>query len=141
MQLSRLVFLPLLVSLIISYFATPLVIKFAKRFDLIDDPKKDKHPKKIHTYPVPRGGGLAIFLGIAVSSMLFLPIDKHLTAILVGAFLLVLLGLLDDKYDLNPYTRLLFQFIKGFEVTHIKTLSTPTANHLAFIRCTRSPFF
>ena len=111
MDLSRLVYLPLLVSLAISYFATPLVIKFAKRFDLIDDPKKDKHPKKIHTYPVPRGGGLAIFLGIAISSMLFLPIDKHLIAILIGAFLLVLLGLIDDKYNLNPYTRLLFQFI------------------------------
>lgn len=111
MQLSRLVYFPLLVSLAISYFATPLVIKLAKRFDLIDDPKKDKHPKKIHTYPVPRGGGLAIFLGIAVSSILFLPVDKHVTAILIGAFLLVFLGLLDDKYNLNPYTRLLFQFI------------------------------
>ena len=36
---------------------------------------------------------------------------------------------------------LLFQCIQGVKVTHIKTLSASTANHLAFIPCTRSPFF
>ncbi len=110
-SLTTLFFLPAIISLLISFSSTPLIIKLAKKFGLIDDPAKKKHPKVIHTYPVPRAGGLAIFLGVAISALLFLPLDKHLKGILAGALILVVLGLLDDKFDLNPYLRLVIQFI------------------------------
>jgi UDP-GlcNAc:undecaprenyl-phosphate GlcNAc-1-phosphate transferase len=100
-----------LTSFSISYFATPLVIKFAHKIGIIDDPRRQKHPKVIHTYPVPRGGGLAIFLSVLITSLIFLPLDKHLTGILAGALILTALGILDDKYNLNPYIRLIVQFI------------------------------
>jgi UDP-GlcNAc:undecaprenyl-phosphate GlcNAc-1-phosphate transferase len=88
-----------------------LVIKLAWKFDLVDDPQKNRQPKTIHTYPVPRGGGLAIFVGIMVSAFLFLPTDKHLIAIMSGAFFILLLGLLDDKFNLNPYLRIVSQLL------------------------------
>lgn len=96
---------------VIAYLLTPFVIKFANIVGIIDDPKKNKHPKVIHTYPVPRGGGLVIFLAICTSSALFLPMDKHLAGILIGALILAILGFTDDKYNLNPYLRLIIQFI------------------------------
>ncbi|MFC1710514.1 glycosyltransferase family 4 protein [Patescibacteria group bacterium] len=99
------------ISILIAYLSTPLVIKLAKKWGLVDDPKTHKHPKVIHTYPVPRGGGLAIFAAVFVTSLIFLPIDKHLIGILIGATILVILGLFDDKYDLNPYLRFAVQFI------------------------------
>jgi len=101
----------ILISFLIAYLSTPLVIRLAKKWGLVDDPKKHKHPKVIHTYPVPRGGGLAIFAAILITSIIFLPIDKHLAGILIGAVILVTLGLLDDKYDLNPYLRIIVLFI------------------------------
>ena len=101
----------ILTSFLIAYLSTPLVIKLAKKWGIVDDPKKHKHPKVIHTYPVPRGGGLAIFAAILITSIIFLPIDKHLAGILIGAIILVTLGLLDDKYDLNPYLRIIVLFI------------------------------
>lgn len=94
-----------------SALATPLVIRLAWRFGIIDDPKKNKHIKVIHTKPIPRGGGLAIFLGFLISALLFLPIDKHLTGILVGASILVAVGLIDDKKNTSPYIRLALQFV------------------------------
>jgi UDP-GlcNAc:undecaprenyl-phosphate/decaprenyl-phosphate GlcNAc-1-phosphate transferase len=100
---------PLGVSFLIAYFSTPLVIKLANKIGIIDDPQKHLHPKVIHTYPTPRGGGLAVFLGILITSLLFLPVDKHLLAILMGCFLITLLGLLDDKYNINPYVRIIGQ--------------------------------
>jgi UDP-GlcNAc:undecaprenyl-phosphate GlcNAc-1-phosphate transferase len=100
-----------LTSFSISYFATPIVIKFAHKIGIIDNPRGQKHPKVIHTYPVPRGGGLAIFLSVLITSLIFLPLDKHLIGILSGALILTLLGILDDKYNLNPYIRLIVQFI------------------------------
>ena len=111
MNIFNLAVLPFLFSLISSFLLTPLIIKFANLTGIIDDPKKNKHPKVIHTYPVPRGGGLAVFLAVAVCSLLFLPLDKHLIGILIGAFILTVLGILDDKFDLNPYVRLIVQFI------------------------------
>lgn len=110
-NLNNLTFLPGLTALIIAYLVTPFVIKFAKRMDLIDDPKKSSHPKVIHTYPVPRAGGLVIFIALIIASFVFLPFDKHLKGILLGATIITVMGVLDDKYNLNPYFRLLIQFL------------------------------
>src|SRR3989344_2744700 len=106
----KLLFLPLTTAFIVVYLSTPYVIRFANKFGLIDDPKKNKHPKVIHTYPVPRAGGLALFAGILIASFIFLPKDKHLLGIILGSFSLVTMGVVDDKYNLNPYLRLAIQF-------------------------------
>ncbi len=47
---------------LLSFLITPLVIWFYKKKKWLDDPKKLKHPKVVHKYPVPRGGGIVIFL-------------------------------------------------------------------------------
>lgn len=110
MLFEKLFLLPFVSALLVAYASTPLVIKLAWRWGLIDDPKKNRHPKVIHTKPTPRGGGLAIYLAIVGTSIYFLPFDKHLAAILTGATILTATGLLDDKYNLNPYLRLGIQF-------------------------------
>lgn len=110
-QFENLFVLPLLVAAIGAYFSTPLIIKMSWKLGLVDDPKKNKHPKVIHDKPTPRSGGLAAYIGICLASMLFLPLDHHLAAILAGATILLVMGLLDDKYDINPYVRLSAQFL------------------------------
>ena len=107
----NLFFLPATIALVISYTLTPFVIRFAKTTGLVDDPQKNRHPKVIHTYPVPRAGGLAIAICVIICSIIFLPLDKHLTGILAGIVILSIMGLLDDKYNLNPYFRLGIQFL------------------------------
>lgn len=111
MNISQLLLWPWLLAAVISFFATPIVIKYAKRLGIMDDPKKSIHPKVIHTTPTPRGGGIPIFLALLVSSLIFLPFDKHLVGILVGALILVVMGFMDDKYNLNPYLRLIMGFV------------------------------
>lgn len=110
-NLRNLFLYPWLVAAIVSFLFTPLVIKFAKKIGIIDDPAKNKHPKVIHTYPVPRGGGIPIFIALLLTSLIFLPFDKQLIGILVGATILVVMGVLDDKYNLNPYLRLIICFL------------------------------
>jgi UDP-GlcNAc:undecaprenyl-phosphate GlcNAc-1-phosphate transferase len=110
-NLRNLFLLPWLVSAILAFLATPLVIKLAGKLGIIDDPKKNKHPKVIHTYPIPRGGGIPVFIALLACSLIFLPIDKHIIGILIGALLLVVMGTLDDKYNLNPYLRLILGFV------------------------------
>lgn len=111
LKITNLLFIPLFIAFLISYFVTPVVIKYAKSLKIMDDPKKNKHPKVIHTKPIPRGGGIPIFLSILVASLIFIPIDKHLISILLGAFVIFVMGFLDDRYNLNPYLRIGLGFL------------------------------
>ena len=96
---------PLIVALIVSLVATPLTIFLAKRYKLVDDPKKHKHPAIIHKKPIPRAGGLPIFVAILIAMIVFLPLSNLSFAIILAGLIVVVIGILDDKYDLSPYIR------------------------------------
>src|SRR3989344_2476444 len=98
--------LSFLVAFLISVSVTPLVKRFAQKFQLVDDPKIRHQPARTHTGVVARAGGLAIFIALLVPILIFIPINKLLLGVLVGATLIVVTGLLDDYYDLSPYVRL-----------------------------------
>lgn len=102
---------PFLVAFLATLVATPLMIVFARKFKIIDDPKTHKHPAILHKKPIPRGGGVPIFLGILIATIIFLPKTDITWLILAGAFLAVFIGTLDDKFDLSPYIRLISNFI------------------------------
>lgn len=111
--------LPFIISLGITFVTTPLVILVYHKFGFLDDPKKNTESKKVHLTPVPRGGGIAIFTGLLITSLFFLNWDKYLLAILLGASVLMIVGILDDLKNLSPYLRLL----TGVAVAAIVVLS------------------
>jgi len=101
------ILLPAILALATSFFATPLVIKLARRFGLVDDPRKRAHPAHTHKGVIPRAGGLAIYLGILLPILIFFPINKVLLGIILGGLVIILVGLADDYRDLSPYFRFL----------------------------------
>ena len=101
------VLLPLVVSFLITTAITPVSILFIKRFKIMDDPAKHKHPAMLHKNPIPRGGGIPLFLGVFLTSLLFLPMTKIMTALFIASFISLAVGVLDDKYDVSPYIRFL----------------------------------
>lgn len=105
-----------LVSLFVAFLTTPLVITFACRLGIVDNPRRRLHPATLHSKSVPRGGGIPVYVAILVASLLFLTIDKRLTGVLVGGFIVVAIGFLDDRKDMNPYIRLLGQFLAALLV-------------------------
>lgn len=97
---------PLLTAAAVSFLATPLAIRLAWHFGLVDNPKFHKHPKVVHTYPVPRGGGLPIFLALVAGASLFLVRDIRIAGVVLGATFALAIGVADDKWGLNPYLRI-----------------------------------
>ncbi len=95
-----------LFSTILAFVITPLVIKLYRARGWVEDPQKQKHVKVTHKYPVPRGGGLVICSVVLVAALIFLQLDKYLIAILSGAVLLTIVGVLDDIYNIHPAVRL-----------------------------------
>jgi UDP-GlcNAc:undecaprenyl-phosphate GlcNAc-1-phosphate transferase len=96
---------PLLFAFLATVIAMPLSLTLLKRFNIVDDPKKHKHPAIIHKKPIPRGGGIPLFIGVLVASIFFLPLTKVIIATLIAAFFSLVIGVIDDKYDLSPYLR------------------------------------
>lgn len=108
---KNLIGLPLTTAFLISFLVTPAVIYIYRRLGWFEDPIKHRTPKTTHTRPVPRGGGIPIFFSLLITSLVFLPLDKHLKGILLGITLMTIMGILDDRFDLNPYLRLILMFI------------------------------
>ncbi len=104
--------LPAVISFIVTILAIPPTIKFAKHFKLVDNPKTRPHPAHIQTRTVPRAGGLAVFIGLLLTILIFIPLQKTTVGIIGGLIILITVGLLDDKYkNLSPYLRLVSQII------------------------------
>jgi UDP-GlcNAc:undecaprenyl-phosphate GlcNAc-1-phosphate transferase len=96
---------PLIIAFLATVIATPISLIFLKKFNIVDDPSVHKHPAMLHKIPVPRGGGIPLFIGVLVACVFFLPFTKVIIATLIAAFFSLLIGVIDDKYDLSPYLR------------------------------------
>lgn len=110
-------FLAFLTSCGITVFITPLSIKLARKFHLLDDPSTRPHPARSQNRIVPRAGGLPIYIAILTTTLIFLPLEKYLVGILSGITILLIIGLLDDKFTtFSPYKRLILLFLAALAV-------------------------
>lgn len=100
-------FFLILITGIISAILTLPTIHLAKKFNLVTDRRKRSHPAHVHKGIIPRAGGVPIFFALLLVTIIVIPQNQIMIGILLGNFLLVLLGLADDYYDLSPYWRFL----------------------------------
>ena len=109
-QLLVYVLLALLTALVISFLMTPVVKTFAYKVGAIDVPKDER---RMHKVPIPRLGGLAIFIGFMVSILLFLDIrgNPQMQSILLGAVVIVVLGVVDDIMALPALLKFVVQIV------------------------------
>lgn len=112
-----LIFLPALIAfLTTSIFIYPTIF-LAKKFGLVDDPASRPHPAHVQKRIVPRAGGLACFLGLVISILFFLPLEKYIIGLLIGMLILLIVGLIDDKKTtFSPYLRLALQILAALAV-------------------------
>lgn len=118
------VFLGLICAGLIALTLTPIVRVFAYKIGAVDVPKDNR---RMHKKPMPLLGGLSIFLGFTISGLLFCKITPSLVAAWFGGLLIIVIGILDDKYALNAWIKLLGQLasaaiavcIGGVQIDHI----------------------
>ncbi len=96
------------VALIVSHFMTLPVKSFAERVGAIDVPRDGR---RVHDHPIPRMGGLAIFVGFVVSMILFVSFTTPVLGLLLGALIIAAMGAVDDIVNLRPWIKLSIQII------------------------------
>lgn len=108
--------------LILTLLLTPVVREINRRLGMVDRPDE----RRLNKVPIPRGGGLAIILGMAIGYGLFLYFTDRpgLQGLAEGTFFkmsalsfaIALLGLADDRFSLPPKLKLLGQVAVAFLV-------------------------
>lgn len=117
-------FMMVLVTFIIALAVTPLAIKIAPRIGAIDVPKD---ARRMHSKPMPRFGGLAIFVAAEAGLAVFLHNDPKVLAILLGGLLIYAVGVVDDLKGMPAKLKFLLQmvcavviYIGGIRIEFIK---------------------
>ena len=113
-------------ALLVSLAATPAVKRLAVRIGAVDVPKDSR---RAHTTPTPRLGGLAIFIGFLLGAVFLAEITVQVRGILIGAVIIVILGVLDDIYSLKAYVKFAVQIVAAlvavFHGVQIEIFSNP----------------
>lgn len=92
----------LLIGATVSALTTPLSIKLAYKLDIIDKPRDDR---RMHNRPIPRFGGMGIFLGAMAAMIIPATMNNNIRVAMLGGMLMYLLGVADDIKDLRPIVK------------------------------------
>jgi len=118
--------LALIAAMVIAFAATPIVRAFASKVGALDIPRDYT---RVHKVPIPRLGGLAIFLGFIFAVVLFADVSKPVQGMLIGSVIIVISGVIDDITTMKWYFKLLFQFAAaGVAIYHglvVNAVSNP----------------
>jgi UDP-GlcNAc:undecaprenyl-phosphate GlcNAc-1-phosphate transferase len=121
----------------VTALLTPLSMRLARRVGAIDEPRE----RGLSERPTPLLGGLAIFAGALVATLVALPAGygaEHELwhGVLIAAAVITAVGALDDRFDLHPAVKLGGQVLAAVIVVHfgvaVKAITLPFVGTLAF---------
>lgn len=109
-------------AFVLTLILTPIVREVNRKLGMVDKPD----PRRINKVPIPRGGGVALFLGAVGSYLIFIHCEgmpwlpasavHHTAKLPLLATAIFLIGLWDDKFGMPPKVKLLGQLIVAFLV-------------------------
>ncbi len=105
-------FFVFVISVAISIALIPVLMRFAGHLNMVDEPGG----RKVHAVAIPRCGGVGLAVGAIIAILLYVPVQREIVSLIVGSCIIVLFGLLDDRYELNYKWKFLGQFLAVFGV-------------------------
>ncbi len=104
------IFYIVLITFVLSLILVPFIRDIAIHINALDIPNK----RKVHKKPMPLLGGLAIYFSFLIGYMFFAPITTQMISVLIGSFLIIILGIIDDINPLKATTKLWGQIVVAF---------------------------
>lgn len=105
--------LAFVVAFAFTFAFVPLAKKIAGKIGAIDVPRDGR---RMHKKATPRLGGIAVFFGFLVSLLCFCGITRDLIAVLIGAIIIVVLGIIDDSRGLSAKVKFCVQIVAALVV-------------------------
>jgi UDP-GlcNAc:undecaprenyl-phosphate/decaprenyl-phosphate GlcNAc-1-phosphate transferase len=104
--------IPFLLAMVVTMLWLPLFGRLAAKWRIVDHPGE----RKVHAVPIPRIGGVAMALGVCIASLIVVPLEAPDRYFLIAAGIVVLFGVIDDRFDLDYRIKLLGQLLAVFIV-------------------------
>ncbi len=95
----------IVIPFLMSTFLTPILKKIAYKLEIY----AEMNERTIHTKPIARVGGVAIYVAFIITMAMFVKVDNSLNGVLIGGTIMFIGGLIDDMMNLKPKYKLLFQ--------------------------------
>lgn len=89
-------------------------MRFAKQLNMIDEPGG----RKVHEVAIPRCGGIGLAAGVIVAILMFVPFRHEVIGLLTGGAIIIIFGLLDDRFELNYKWKFVGQFFAVIAVIY-----------------------
>lgn len=138
------------VALIVSYLLTPYAKKLAYKIGAIDVPKDNR---RVHKEPIPRLGGIAIYLAFTITALVmamlneYVAFNREFKGILIGVTIIVGIGIIDDVKPISAKVKLAAQILAAIIVVYsgvtIDFINFPLINNsevgYAFFKALRIP--
>ncbi len=106
-----------LIAFVLALATTPLVRAIASRFGAMAYPNE----RSVHSRPIPYLGGVAIYVASVASILLTGPQDKATKqGIIFGGLIILIVGIIDDLYNLKPWQKILGQFASAICVIYLE---------------------
>lgn len=132
LNLSR-ILVALAISAAVAFATAPLSIRIAHKLGVIDRPKD---ARRVHKKPIPRFGGMSIFLGSMAAMVIPAGMNGKIKVAMIGGLLMYLLGIADDIKDLKPVVKFGGQlaiagivYALGIRITFIGHYLGSSGNH------------
>lgn len=100
-------FLTFILAGTLALLLTPIAMVFARKWGVMDYPGD----RRVHTVPIPRLGGAAIYLSFWMAVFFTIEIDAMVKGLFLGSTILFAVGILDDLRDLRPLYKLFWQLV------------------------------
>lgn len=97
-----------IIAAAIVYVLTPLMGRLARRTGVVDTPTDDR---RMHDLATPLLGGLGMYIGWLFAVVLLVRVDRPVWGIIGGATIVVVVGLFDDLYELEPIVKFFGQLL------------------------------
>ena len=124
------------VAFLISVLVTPL----AKKVGLSVNAYAIENKRTVHHGKIVRIGGVAMYVAFVLTMAIFVHPDSTFDAIIVGACIVFMGGLIDDLLDLKPIVKLMFQIVAAVYVTYFGGIQMNEIN-LPFITVNVEPIY
>ena len=102
-EIIYMIIIPFLFVLLII----PFIKKIANHVGALDIPNE----RKVHKVPIPRLGGLGIYMGFLLGYIIFGTMSIRMNAILIGSFIIIVTGIIDDIKPIPAKIKFLFQLL------------------------------
>lgn len=100
---------------VLSILITRMLIPLSHAVGLLDRPLG----RKVHSGAIPLVGGISIYLSVVIGSVAFLDLSETFVSVALISGLVTSIGVLDDRYPLQPVYRLILQLIAGLAIAGI----------------------